>query len=83
MDAPFSKLTLEWRTYESDYGADFDYLYFVVGGKSLREVLNCGDYIGCLGWPGCIAAASNAHWKVRIQNSISSLKARQMSLQSL
>jgi hypothetical protein len=42
---------LKWSKREGGGGkTERDYLDFVVAGESLRDMLDPGDFIGCLGW---------------------------------
>lgn len=46
-----SKLELVWRVRPGGGGkTERRYLDFVVDGRSLRDLLDTGDFIGCLGW---------------------------------
>ncbi|CAG1013362.1 hypothetical protein ANRL4_04913 [Anaerolineae bacterium] len=51
MSEYISKLELIWRTRAGGGGkTQREYLDFVIDGQSLGDLLNSGDYIGCLGW---------------------------------
>lgn len=51
MTEHISKLELTWRTRQGGGGKSHrEYLDFVIDGQSLYDLLQPGDFIGCLGW---------------------------------
>ena len=51
MNVSNSKIELVWRTRQGGGGKTYrKYLDFVIDGQSLRDILQPGDLIGCLGW---------------------------------